>query len=271
MAQVTTASLPALQKYKAMHAMNIERDIDKAIPLYKKAVALDLQISRRRIGRSPSRSKLRRTVAPTVTPRSNARTAPITFQEAGTCVGTSCRSTDRVKARAAALKGCSPEVADAVCPRSTTSRLSGTRTKLPGARGLLRMVHHLEPVALTAYNNLLQYQPSRRYHPAEGTFKQGLKMSRATRVAMDHVVLWSRGAFDVAAAFADSVSRHKSGAARFGRRAKINVEKAVAHARSRARALRLDGEGAKLLEKRRCRDRTLATDSAMVALRMVSR
>jgi tetratricopeptide (TPR) repeat protein len=84
---------------------------------------------------------------------------------------------------------------------------------------------------------------------------------------MDHVnFLWSRNAFDVAATFADSVSNANPAMLDL-MGTKIGVEKAVAVTHGRVHeALRLDGDGAKLLEKRGYPDRTLglASDSAMV-------
>ncbi len=274
LAQVTTASLPALQKYtEAMHAMNIERDIDKAIPLYKEAVALDTNFASayRALAIALGNSGRSRTDQIAALERAYALRDHLPEAEKYLTIGTYYTQgpkPDRVKARAA-LKELLAKWPTQYAALNNLALIYAQDRNFAGAEALLRRSIISNPTALTAYNNLLQYQAEQGEMPAaESTFKAGLKISgNNPRVAMDHVsFLWSRGAFDVAAAFADSVSNANPALPDLVG-AKINVEKAVAATHGRVHeALRLDGEGAKLLEKRGYADRTLAfaTDSAMV-------
>ena len=274
LAQVTTASLPALQKYtEAMHAMNIERDIDKAIPLYKQAIALDTNFASayRALAIALGNSGRDRAAQIAALERAYALRDHLPEAEKYLTIGTYYTQgpkPDRAKARAA-LEELLTKWPTQYAALNNLSLLYAQDRNFAGAEALLRRSIVSNPTALTAYNNLLQYQAEQGEMPAaESTFKAGLKISGDNpRVAMDHVnFLWSRGAYDVAATFADSVSNANPAMLDLVG-SKIGVEKAVATTHGRVHeALRLDGDGAKLMEKRGYPDRTLglAQDSAMV-------
>ncbi len=274
LAQVTTASLPALQKYTAgLRAMNLERDLDKAIPLFKEAVALDTNFASayRALAIALGNSGRSRADQIAALERAYAIRDHLPEVEKYLTIGTYYTQgpkPDHAKARAA-LEELITKWPTQYAALNNLALLEAQDRNFSGAEALLRRSIASNPTALTAYNNLLQYQAEQGKMPAaESTFKASVQASgNNPRVTMDHVnFLWSRGAYDVAATFADSVSNANPELLDLTG-AKLSVEKAVAATRGRVHeALRLDGEAEKLLEKRGFPDRTLAfaTDSAMV-------
>ena len=274
LAQVTTASLPALQKYTdGLRAMNLERDLDKAIPLFKEAVALDTNFASayRALAISLGNSGRSRADQIAALERDYAIRDHLPEVERYLTIGTYYTQgpkPDHAKARAA-LEELLTKWPTQYAALNNLALLYAQDRNFSGAEALLRRSIVANPTALTAYNNLLQYQAEQGKMPAaESTFNASLKASgNNPRVAMDRVnFLWSRAAYDVAATFADSVSNANPAMLDL-LGTKIAVAKAVATTHGRVHeALRLDGDGAKVLEKRGYPDRTLglATDSAMV-------
>jgi eukaryotic-like serine/threonine-protein kinase len=274
LAQVTTASLPALQKYtEGLHAMNLERDLDKAIPLFKQAIALDTTFASayRSLAIVLSNSGRDRAGQIDALEKAYAYRDHLPEVEKYLTIGTYYTQgpkPDRAKARAA-LEELLTKWPTQYAALNNLALIYAQDRDFAGAEALLRRSIASNPTALTAYNNLLQYQAEQgKMAAAESTYNASLKASgNNPRVAMDHVnFLWSRTAYSAAATYADSVSNANPALLDLIG-AKINIEKAVAATRGHMHeALRLDGDGAKLLEKRGYPDRTLgvAQDSAMI-------
>jgi tetratricopeptide (TPR) repeat protein/tRNA A-37 threonylcarbamoyl transferase component Bud32 len=274
LAQVTTASLPALQKFtEAQRLMNVEQDLDKAIPVLKETIALDTTFASayRALAIALGNSGRDRAGQIDAIEKAYAYRDHLPEVERYLTIGTYYTQgpkPDRAKAKEAlqALLLIRPTQYAAL---NNLSLIYAQSRDFAGAEALLRRSIVSNPTALTAYNNLLQYQAEQgEVAASESTFNAALKVSgNNPRVAVNRVnFLWSRGAYDAASALADSISKANPAALDL-LGAKINVSKAVAATRGRlAEAQRLSADGARVLEQRGYPSTSLAisTDSAMV-------
>jgi tetratricopeptide (TPR) repeat protein len=256
LAQVTTASLPALQKFtQASHVMNVDQDIDRAIPLYREAIALDTTFAS--AYRALAKAYAHRDHLPEV--EQYLTTASYYTQGP---------KPDLAKAQRAYedLLAIRPTQYAAL---NNLALLFAQQRQFRKAEELLKRSVIANPSALTAYGNLAQYQAEEgQLAAAESTFKAQLKASgNNPRIALGRVnFLWSRGAYDAAAAYADSVSKTDPSAQDLLAQ-KLSVEQAAAATHGKLNeALKLNDEGALISVKRGFPGAILGTsiDSAMV-------
>ena len=245
LAQVTTASLPALQKFtEASHLMNVDQDLDKAIPLFKEAIALDTTFASAYRALAIALSNSGRDRAGQISALEKAYAHRDHFRKSSSISRSRTYYTqgpkpDLAKARAGATRTCSRSGRRST-RRSTTSRCCTRRTGSSPAlkacsaarsRRIRRRSRHTTTCCNTRPNKGKWRRPrARSTHQLKAS-------GNNPRVAMDHVnFLWSRTAYDVAAAYADSVSAANPAMLDLIG-AKIGVEKAVAATRGqRARS-----------------------------------
>ncbi|MFI5230221.1 MAG: protein kinase [Gemmatimonadales bacterium] len=172
LAQVTTASLPALQKYtEANHAMSMETNLDKAIPLFRQAVQLDTSFA-----------SAYRALSIALRNRGRDRAEQITALEHAYAHADRLPRTERFLSIAAYWsQGPAPDESKAA--QAYDSVLAG------------------DPMQYAALNNLgLIYIEQRRFAPAESLFRRSVAASPTTVVAYGNLTsaLSEQGKVDAA-------------------------------------------------------------------------
>jgi tetratricopeptide (TPR) repeat protein/tRNA A-37 threonylcarbamoyl transferase component Bud32 len=274
LAQVTTASLPALQKFtEASRLMTIEQNLDKAIPIYKEAIALDTTFASayRALAIALGNSGRDREGQISAIEKAYAHRDHLPEVEQYLTVATYYTSgpkPDIAKAQKAYedLLAIRPTQYAAL---NNLALIYAQSRQFAKAEELLRRSIAANPSALTAYSNLILYQSNQgKTAAAESTFAAQLKVSgNNPRIAINGATqLWGKGAYDAAVALADSISKANPSADDVLAQ-RIGVAQAAAATRGRlAEALRLENEGAAVSKKRGYPSAGLASsiDSAMV-------
>ena len=274
LAQVTTASLPALQKFtEANELMNVDQDVDRAIPLFREAIALDTSFA-----------SAYRALAIALSNTGRDRAGQISALEKAYAHRDHLSEVEQYLTIASYYtQGPKPDLAkaqkayeDLLVIRPTQyaalnnlALLYAQQRQFGKAEELLRRSITANPTALNAYGNLIQYQAEQgQLAAAETTFKAQLKASgNSPRVAVSRVnFLWNRGAYDAAVALVDSIAKSDPDAQDLLAQ-KIFVTQAAAATRGKlSEALRLDAQGAAISVKRGFAGANLGSsiDSAMV-------
>jgi tRNA A-37 threonylcarbamoyl transferase component Bud32/tetratricopeptide (TPR) repeat protein len=274
LAQVTTASLPALQKFtQASHVMNVDQDIDRAIPLYREAIALDTTFA-----------SAYRALAIALSNSGRDRAGQITALEKAYAHRDRLPEVERYLTIASYYtQGPKPDLAkaqqayeDLLAIRPTQyaalnnlALLFAQQRRFGKAEELLKRSIAANPSALTAYGNLSQYEAEEGHlAAAESTFNAQLKASgNNPRVALGRAnFLWSRGAYDAAAAYVDSLSKTDPAAQDLLAQKLFVAQAAAATHGKLSEALKLNYEAALISVKRGFPGAILGTsiDSAMV-------
>jgi tetratricopeptide (TPR) repeat protein len=274
LAQVTTASLPALQKFtEASHLMNVDQDIDRAIPVYKEAIALDTTFASayRALAIALSNSGRDREGQIGALEKAYAHRDHLPEVEQYLTVATYYTQgpkPDLAKAQKAYedLLAIRPTQYAAL---NNLALLYAQQREFTKAEELLRRSIASNPLALVSYGNLALYLSNEgKLAAAESVYRAQLKASgNNARVAFGRVpYLWSRGAYDAVVALADSVAKTDP-AAQDLLAQKVGAAQVVAATRGQLKvALALDKESAAISEKRGFPGAPLETaiDSAMV-------
>ncbi|MGH7653489.1 MAG: protein kinase domain-containing protein [Gemmatimonadaceae bacterium] len=274
LAQVTTASLPALQKFtEASHLMNVDQDIDRAIPVFKEAIALDTTFASayRALAIALGNSGRDREGQISALEKAYAHRDHLPEVEQYLTVATYYTQgpkPDFAKARKAYqdLLAIRPTQYAAL---NNLALLYAQERQFAPAVELLRRSIAANPQALTAYGNLALYLSNEgKLAAAESVFRAQLKASgNNARVAFGRVpYLWNKGAYDAVVALADSVAKTDPSAQDLLAQ-KLGAAQAVATTRGQLRtSLALDKESAAISEERGFPGALLelAIDSAMV-------
>jgi tetratricopeptide (TPR) repeat protein len=274
LAQVTTASLPALQKFtEGSRLMTVEQNLDAAIPVLKEAIALDTTFASayRSLAIALSNSGRDREGQIAALEKAYAHRDHLPEVEQYLTVATyemQGPKPDLAKARKAyeELLAIRPTQYAAL---NNLALLYAEQRNFAGAEALLRRSIEWNPSALTAYGNLVEYQADEgKTAAAESTFKAQLKASgNNPRVATGRAAfLWARGAYDAAVALVDSIAATDPTAQDL-RAQRLFVAQAAASTHGRlGEALRLNNEGALIAAKRGFPGAMLGAsiDSAMV-------
>jgi tetratricopeptide (TPR) repeat protein len=258
LAQVTTASLPALQKFtEANRLMNFDQNVDKAIPVFKEAIALDTTFA-----------SAYRALAIALSNTGRDREGQISALEKAFAHRDHLPEVEQYLTVAAYYtQGPKPDFAkaqkayeDLIAIRpaqyaalNNLALLYAQERQFPKAEELLRRSIASNPQSLTAYGNLALYLTNDgRMAAAESVYRAQLKASgNNARVAFGRVpYLWSRGAYDAVIALADSISRTDPTALDLLAQ-KFGTSQAVATTRGQLKlALTLDKESAAISAKR---------------------
>jgi tetratricopeptide (TPR) repeat protein len=219
LAQVTTSSLAALEKFtEAQRAMMVDVDLDKAIPLFKQAVAIDTSFA-----------SAYRGLAIALSNRGQDREGQIHALEKAYAHADRLPEVERWLSVAAYWnQGPRPDLAKAAQAYESLLAIRPTqyaalnnlaliyadRRDFNGAEQLLRRSIAANPSSLTAYGNLMTYAAEQgRLAAVDSTFEAQLKVSgNNPRVALSRAnVLFSRGKHDSAAFVADSIAKANPG------------------------------------------------------------
>ena len=219
LAQVTTSSLEALQKYtEGQRAMSVEANLDKAIPLFRQAVAIDTGFA-----------SAYRALAIALGNRGQDREGQIRAVEKAYAHSTRLPEVERYLAIAAYWsQGPRPDRAKAaatyeslltVRPNNYAAlnnlALTYAQDRNFGkAIELLRRAIDANPTTLVAYGNLMGYQAEQgQIAPMESTFTKELRASgNNPRVAIGRTsILFSRGDYDSVNALVDSIVQANPG------------------------------------------------------------
>jgi eukaryotic-like serine/threonine-protein kinase len=216
LAQVTTSSLPALAKYtQGQHAMLFEVNLDKAIPLFKDAVAIDTSFASayRALATALGNRGQDREGQIQALEKAYAHSDRLPEVERWLTIGTYWNSgprPDPAKASQAyeSLLVIRPTQYAAL---NNLALIYAGRRDFAGAEQLLRRSIASHPgLALTSYGNLLVYQSERGETAAmDSTLVAELKASgNNPRVALTRAtILFSRQKHDSAALVADSIAK----------------------------------------------------------------
>ena len=215
LAQVTTASLPALQAYsEGQRAMQVEGNTSKAIPLFRQAIKLDTGFASayRALGvalanRNQDREERIRAVEKAYTHAD--RLPEVEHYLAIATYWTSGPKPDDAKAAAAydTLLSLRPTNYAAL---NNLALIYARKRDFAKAAELTRRSIAASPTSLTAYGNLISSLAELGQGGAvDSTLDAELKASsNSPRVAIGRVqILFSRGQYDQALAFIDSIAR----------------------------------------------------------------
>ena len=274
LAQVTTSSLAALEKYtEATRLMNVEQDLDHAVPKFREAIALDTTFASayRALATALGNQGLDREGQIAALEKAYAHRDHLPEIEQYQTVATYWTRGPRPDFQKAEeayeqLLAIRPMYFAAL---NNLSLLKARRRDFAAADSLLRRSIASNPTALVAYGNLMQYQAEQgNVAAAESTFRAQLKQSdNNPRVAMGRTsFLWIHGAYDAAVALADSIARADPTAQDLQAQS-LFVRQAAAVTRGKLdEALRVNAERARLLQRRGVPEALLTTslDSASI-------
>jgi tetratricopeptide (TPR) repeat protein len=220
LAQVTTASLEALQKYTAgQRAMSVEGNLDKAIPLLREAVRIDTGFA-----------SAYRALAIALGNKEIERDAQIQYLEKAYAHADRLPEVERYLSTATYWnQGPTPNQAKAMeayekvlsirptqnAALNNLAILKAFKRDFSGAEDLLRRSIAAEPSVLVAYGNLITYQAEQgRIASAESTLAAQLKASgNNPRVGFTRAsLLFSRGQYDSTNSLVDSIAATSPGA-----------------------------------------------------------
>ncbi len=258
LAQVTTASLPALQKFtEATHLMNFDQNLDKAIPAFKEAIALDTTFA-----------SAYRALAIALSNTGRDREGQISALEKAYAHRDHLPEVEQYLMIATYYtQGPKPDLAraqkayeDLLALRPTQyaalnnlALIYAQQREFSKAEELLRRSIAANPQALTAYGNLSLYLSNEgKMATAESVFAAQVKASgNNPRVAVGRTpYLWHRGAYDAVVALTDSIAKTDPTAQDL-LSVKLGAAQAVATTRGQLReALALDKQSAIVAEKR---------------------
>ncbi len=213
LAQVTTASIEALEKYTEAQRAMTEGDADNAIPLFKAAIKIDTGFASayRGLAVALSNRGLDREGQIAAMERAYADTARLPEVERWLAVGTYWTQGPHPNEAKAAdayrqLLAIRPMQAAAL---NNLALLYANRRQFDSAAALLRRALVSNPAQVTSYNNLIANEAELGNWPAvDSTAAAQLKVSgNNPRVAMNHTnYLFARGQYDSAIALIDSIS-----------------------------------------------------------------
>ena len=215
LADVTTSSLAALEKYtEGQRAMVVQNDMEKAIPLFKEAVAIDTAFA-----------SAYRALAIALGNRGQDREGQIRALEKAYAHADRLPEVERWLSVAAYWnQGPHPDPAKAAqayesllvirptqyAALNNLALIYADRRNFAGAEQLLRRSIASNPTALTAYGNLVVYQAEQGKTAAmDSTFAAQLKVSgNNPRIAIARAnILFSRQKHDSSTFVADSISK----------------------------------------------------------------
>jgi len=213
LAQVTTASIEALEKYTAAQRAMTQGDADKAIPLFKDAVKIDtgfasayrglaVALSNRRMDREGQIAAMERAYADTARlPETERWLAVATYWTQGP-------HPNEAKAAEAykSLLAIRPAQYAAL---NNLALLYANQRKFDSAAALLRRAVASNPALVTSYNNLITNEAELgNWSQVDSTTAAVLKVSANNpRVAMGRATyFFARGQYDSTVAFMDSLS-----------------------------------------------------------------
>ncbi len=213
LAQVTTASIAALEKYTAAQRAMTQGDPDKAIPLFKEAVTIDtgfasayrglaVALSNRGLDREGQIAAMERAYADTARlPETERWLAVATYWTQGP------HPNDAKAAEAyKSLLAIRPTQYAAL---NNLALLYANKRQFDSAAALLRRAVAANPAGVTSYNNLITNEAELgKWSQVDSTAAAVLKASANNpRVAMGRATyLFARGQYDSTVAFMDSVS-----------------------------------------------------------------
>ena len=222
LAQVTTKSLPALQKYtEGQRALSVELNLDKAIPLFREAIAIDTGFA-----------SAYRALAIALGNRGQDRDGQVRALEHAYAHADRLPEVERFlsiaaywnqgprpgpKESRAGVRVAARHSARRTMRRSTTWRCS-TRSGAtsPRPKNCCASRSPRIPSALTAYGNLMTYQAEQgKIAAMESTYVAQLKASgNNPRIALGRVsILFSQGKYDSTDALIDSIVKASPGQA----------------------------------------------------------
>jgi eukaryotic-like serine/threonine-protein kinase len=215
LADVTTSSLAALEKYtEGQRAMVVQSDMEKAIPLFREAVAIDTAFA-----------SAYRALAIALGNRGQDREGQIRALEKAYAHADRLPEVERWLSVAAYWnQGPHPDPVKAAqayesllvirptqyAALNNLALIYADRRNFAGAEQLLRRSIASNPTALTAYGNLVVYQAEQgKLAAMDSTFAAQLKVSGSNpRVAITRAsILFSRQKHDSAVLVADSISK----------------------------------------------------------------
>jgi len=274
LAQVTTASLPALESYsQGQRAMSVQGDFDKAIPLFRAAIKLDTNFA-----------SAYRALAIALGNRSEDRAGQIVALEKAMAHADRLPEVERFLTTAAYYsQGPTPdpdkaaaayEALLAIRPThyaalNNLSLIFAQKRDFANAEQYLRQSIAANPTAMVAYGNLMSYQGELGQVAAmDSTYAASLRVSANNpRTALGRVsILFSRGEYDASGALMDSLARSNPTASDLEQQ-RLGVTEAIAMTRGRLNeSLRLSSQSALLAVKRGSPGALLgaAFDSALV-------
>jgi len=274
LAQVTTASLPALIKYSAgQHAMSVELNSEKAIPLLKEAVAIDTGFA-----------SAYRALAIALGNRNLDRESQIHYLEKAFAHSDRLPEVERYLSIAAYWnQGPKPDPEKAVkaydsllairpthfAALNNLALIYANKRQFTTAEDYLRRSIVANPTALVAYGNLMTYQAEQgRLAGAESTLAAQFKASgNNPRIALGEVnIAFTRGQYDRVNTIVDSLAKENPGDADFEQN-RIGLNSATAMVRGKlAASLRFASQNAEIAAKRGAPGAPLGVslDSAMI-------
>jgi tetratricopeptide (TPR) repeat protein len=213
LAQVTTKSLTALQKYtEGQRALSVELNLDKAIPLFREAIAIDTGFA-----------SAYRALAIALGNRDQDRDGQVQALERAYAHADRLPEVERFLSIAAYWnQGPRPDPKKAeqayesllvirpthYAALNNLALINAQRRDFPKAEDLLRRSIVANPTALTAYGNLTTYQAEQgKIASMESTYVAQLKASgNNPRIALARVsILFSQGKYDSTDALIDSI------------------------------------------------------------------
>ena len=274
LAQVTTASFPALQKYsEGQRAMSVDLNFDKAVSLLKEAVAIDTGFA-----------SAYRALAIALGNQGKDRAGQIRYLEKAYAHSERLPEVERYLAAAAYWNsGPTPDPAKALAAYeallairpthyaalNNVALIYASKRNFAEAEVFLRRSIAANPSGVTAYGNLGTYQAEQgRLAATESTFATQLRVSGNNPiVALGAVtVAFVRGQYDVAGRIIDSLVTANPGAADL-EQIQVGLHQATAMVRGKlADGLRLGSQAAQIKLKRGEPSALLgaSVDSAMV-------
>jgi tetratricopeptide (TPR) repeat protein len=213
LAQVTTASIDALEKYTAAQRAMTQGDLDKAIPLFKEAVKIDtgfasayralaVALSNRGLDREGQIAAMERAYADTARlPETERWLAVATYWTQGPHPN-EAKAADAYKS----LLAIRPTQYAAL---NNLALLYANQRQFDSAAALLRRSIASNPAGVTSYNNLIANEAELgEWSQVDSTAAAVLKVSgNNPRVAMGRATyLFARGQYDSTIAFMDSLS-----------------------------------------------------------------
>ncbi len=252
LAQVTTASLPALEAFsEGQHAMNVEGNPTKAIPLFRRAVTLDTGFA-----------SAYRALGVVLSNRNQDRDERVRALEKAYAHANRLPEVERYLAIATYYtQGPKPDDAKALAAYDTLLSIRPNNYAGLNNAALLYAKHRdfvkavdfarrstiSNPTALTAYGNLMVYQSElRQVAGVDSTFAAEMKATGDNpRVAVGRApILFARGQYDSANVLVDSVARANPSEADL-QQTRLGFEQSTALARGRlSEGLRLASQTA---------------------------
>jgi eukaryotic-like serine/threonine-protein kinase len=274
LAQVTTASLPALEKYsQGQRAMSVQADVDKAIPLFRDAIKLDTNFAAAYRALAIALANQGQDRAGQISALEKAMTHADRLPEVERFLTTATYYSqgpkpdlDKAAAAYEALLAVRPTHYAAL---NNLALIFAQKRDFAKAEEYLRRSIASEPTAMVAYGNLMGDQAELGQGAAmDSTYAAQMKVSgNNPRVALARVsILFSRGEYDASGALMDSLARANPTAADLEQQ-RLAVGEAIAMTRGKLNeSLRLASQSALLAAKRGSPTALLgaALDSALV-------